>query len=132
MTQNIRLIERGDDPAHTRDIPVNDHEFVIGRAPDCNLRLRSEDVSRHHCTLRVTGGEVLLLDLGSSNGTYLNGQRVRSQSRLKSGDEIAIGPLRFVVDLGDNEVSLGGTEVDPLGATLKLPKTQPPQQPGTP
>jgi pSer/pThr/pTyr-binding forkhead associated (FHA) protein len=132
MTQQFRLIERGPSPAATREIALDEPEFLIGRAPDCNLRLRSEEVSRHHCIVRVSGGEAMLIDLGSSNGTYLNGERVRSQAPLKSGDVIGIGALRFVVDLGDSEVSLGGTEIDPLGATMKLPRVPPPPPPDKP
>jgi pSer/pThr/pTyr-binding forkhead associated (FHA) protein len=132
MTNQIRLIERGANPNQTREIPINENEFLIGRAPDCNLRLRSEEVSRHHCTIRLSGGEATLVDLGSSNGSYLNGERVRSQARLKSGDEIRLGSLSFLIDLGDASASLGLLEVDPLVATMKLPKkpateTPPPQ-----
>src|SRR5262249_50988552 len=72
-----------------------------GRGTDCDLRLPVSDVSRHHCIIRLGIGEAAVVDLGSSNGTYLNGQRVRSQAALKSGDELKVGPCRFLVDLGD-------------------------------
>jgi len=104
-----------------KEVPVTKEEFLIGRGPDCDLRLGSSEVSRHHCLLRVRGEEVTVSDLGSSNGTYLNGQRVRSQAALHSGDEIVLGKSRFLIDLGD-QVDLGtSVSADPLAVTFRLP-----------
>ncbi len=123
MTRPIRLIERGDSAEQTREIPVSQTEFLIGRGADCDLRLRVSSVSRHHCIVRVTGDEAVLVDLGSSNGTFVNNHSVRSQIALHSGDEIRIGTCRFVVDLGDQDSGqLGVPDVNPLTATLKLPE----------
>ena len=123
MTRPIRLIERGDSAEQTREIPVSQTEFLIGRGADCDLRLRVSSVSRHHCIVRVTGDEAVLVDLGSSNGTFVNNHSVRSQIALHSGDEIRIGTCRFVVDLGDQDSDqLGVPDVNPLTATLKLPE----------
>src|SRR2546422_5781183 len=101
MTLRVRLIERDPKAEQTREVTVNQAEFLIGRAADCDLRLRLSDVSRHHCLIRVGPNEAALVDLGSSNGTYLNGHRVLSQAPLHSGDEIRLGECRFLVDLGD-------------------------------
>src|SRR5262245_59534568 len=123
MALRVRLIERGDSPEKTREIPVEKPEFVIGRASDCDLRLRVTEISRHHCILRLAGGEVTLFDLGSSNGSYLNDERVRSQAVLHSGDVLRLGPCTFVVDLGDHEaVELDMADVDPNAVTLRRPK----------
>jgi pSer/pThr/pTyr-binding forkhead associated (FHA) protein len=65
-----------------------------------------------------------LIDLGSSNGSYLNGQRVLSQADLHSGDVLKLGSQEFVVDLGDDSVNLGVTDVDPLAATIKVPRNK--------
>jgi pSer/pThr/pTyr-binding forkhead associated (FHA) protein len=122
MALNVRLIERGASAEQTRAIPINHPEFLIGRGPDCDLRLPVTAVSRHHCILRKgPGDEVTLLDLGSSNGTYVNAQRVRSQTVLRSGDEIRIGPCTFLVDFGDLNLP-GADAVDPLATTQRLPK----------
>ena len=107
MTHAIRLIERGATPAQSREIPINEHEFLIGRGADCNLKLRSDEISRHHCTIRVSSDGATLMDLGSSNGTYLNGQRVRSQADLTSGDERMTVHAR-VVNSAENR---GGQEI---------------------
>jgi pSer/pThr/pTyr-binding forkhead associated (FHA) protein len=93
-----KLIEVGTSEEQTREILVHKEEFLIGRGSDCDLRLRASAISRHHCLVRLRGAEAWVSDLGSSNGTFLNGQRVRSQAALRSGDEIAVGPCRFVFD----------------------------------
>jgi pSer/pThr/pTyr-binding forkhead associated (FHA) protein len=121
MTREVRLIERGASAAQTREIPVSREEFLIGRAPDCDLRLRVAAVSRHHCMIRLRPDEVTLIDLGSSNGTYLNGQRVLSQATLHTGDELRVENCIFVVDLGDKgKIDLGVTEVDPVAVPRRL------------
>jgi pSer/pThr/pTyr-binding forkhead associated (FHA) protein len=123
MTRPIRLIERGENAEQTREVPILQSEFLIGRGADCDLRLRVSSVSRHHCIVRVSGEETLLIDLGSSNGTFVNNHCVRSQAVLHSGDEVRIGTCRFVVDLGDQDSGqLGVPDVNPLTATLKLPE----------
>ena len=76
----------------TRDITV------IGRREDCDLRLPLGDVSRKHCRLVRDGDSIRLEDLGSSNGTYHNGQRVQ-EAILSPGDSIQVGPLVFVLQI---------------------------------
>jgi pSer/pThr/pTyr-binding forkhead associated (FHA) protein len=118
-----RLVERGTTAEQIREIPLNEEEFLIGRGADCNLRLRISSISRHHCLIRLGTNEATVVDLGSSNGTYLNGQRVRSQAALRNGDEIQVGTCRFLVELGDEAdidlESSGGA--DPFTSTIKLP-----------
>lgn len=65
---------------------------VIGRDEDADLRLPDLAISRHHALIVVDpDGTVSLRDLGSSNGTRVNGQRLASERPLTDGDEIAIG-----------------------------------------
>src|SRR4051794_13933354 len=97
----VKLIERSTGPEQTREIAVTQSEFLIGRGTDCDLRLSYDAISRHHCLVRVGSDEVTLQDLGSTNGTFCNGQRVRSQVALHSGDLIQVGDCQLVVDLGD-------------------------------
>jgi pSer/pThr/pTyr-binding forkhead associated (FHA) protein len=143
-----RLVERGTTAEQIREIPMHEEEFLIGRGADCNLRLRISSISRHHCLIRLGTNEATVVDLGSSNGTYLNGQRVRSQAALRNGDEIQVGTCRFVVELGDDAAvdMESGVGADPFTPTVKLPpnpmgkKTRsgqdqpspspPPEQPG--
>jgi pSer/pThr/pTyr-binding forkhead associated (FHA) protein len=118
-----KLVERGATPDQTREIPVTQSEFLIGRGPDCDLRLRVDNISRHHCLIRLANDEATLIDLGSSNGTFLNGERVRSSSTLHSGDELRVGTCRFRVEVGEAQPSDGDTAVGagPFMRTVKLP-----------
>jgi pSer/pThr/pTyr-binding forkhead associated (FHA) protein len=119
----VRLIERGESVEQTREILLNQDDFLIGRGPDCDLRLHGETVSRHHCIIRRGGEEPALIDLGSSNGTYLNGNRVRSQATLSSGDLLAVGAFSFIVLLGDQTwTDLAGKGLsNSMSVTQKVP-----------
>src|SRR5918998_3489709 len=72
---------------------------VIGRREDCDLRIPLGEVSRKHCRMVRDGDTLRLEDLGSSNGTYLNGQRVERDAVLSPGDSIQVGPVVFVLQL---------------------------------
>jgi pSer/pThr/pTyr-binding forkhead associated (FHA) protein len=63
---------------------------LLGRGTDCDLRLVDPGVSRHHAELRVENDQVVLVDLGSTNGTFVNGQPVRRVT-LSDGMRIALG-----------------------------------------
>lgn len=75
-------------------------DTVIGRSSDCNLRIASQEVSRQHCSILVTENQVRLRDLGSANGTYLNGERIKAHIDvpLPTGSELEVGNVRFVVE----------------------------------
>ncbi|MDY7101474.1 MAG: TIR domain-containing protein [Actinomycetota bacterium] len=66
---------------------------VIGRAADADIVLASDYVSEHHAELRWEHGEVVILDLGSRNGTWVNGDPVRDRRPLAAGDEIRLGTV---------------------------------------
>ena len=76
-----------------------DGEYVIGRGAECHVRPNSDWVSRQHCLLRVTRDDLFLRDLGSRNGTLVNGERLVGERRLDQGDLVQVGPLVFQVDL---------------------------------
>jgi len=80
-------------------IPVNVPSFMIGRAEGCNLRSRSQQVSRFHCTIVVNNNVVSIQDLGGENGTYVNGNRVSATQTLKDGDKLVVGTHSFVVSI---------------------------------
>ncbi|MCG3128803.1 MAG: hypothetical protein CHACPFDD_03696 [Phycisphaerae bacterium] len=81
-----------------RDFPLTDARTVIGRRSDCSLRVPTGDVSRRHCEVDVIGDEIVVRDLGSANGTYVNGKRI-AESELEAGDHLAVGPVHFVVQV---------------------------------
>ncbi len=68
---------------------------LLGRGTDCDLRLVDAGVSRHHAELRVEDGHVVLVDLGSTNGTYVNGQPVRRVG-LTDGTHVTLGRTTLV------------------------------------
>jgi pSer/pThr/pTyr-binding forkhead associated (FHA) protein len=76
----------------TRDITV------IGRREDCDLRIPLGEISRKHCRLVRDGDTLRLEDLGSSNGTFHNGQRVQEVT-LGAGDSVQVGPVVFVLQV---------------------------------
>jgi pSer/pThr/pTyr-binding forkhead associated (FHA) protein len=76
------------------DITLDRAMVVVGRHPSCDTRLDSLRVSRHHCCMIQENGQVVVRDLGSANGIWINGQRVDS-GRLRPGDELAIAHIRY-------------------------------------
>lgn len=72
-------------------------KYLIGRGEDCHLRPRCEQVGRHHCALMIEEPDVTIRDLGSSHGTFVNGERVYLPVGLKTGDLIRVGTLEFEV-----------------------------------
>jgi pSer/pThr/pTyr-binding forkhead associated (FHA) protein len=81
-----------------KDFPVGSKTTIIGRGEDCDLRIPLLSVSRHHCQLTQEQDELLCRDLGSSNGTYVNNQRV-TESKLSAGDRLAVGPVIFTLQI---------------------------------
>lgn len=89
MLQYVLSFVAGKD--HGREFPLPpDLDIVIGRVSDVDLLLLDEKVSRKHAKVSTHGGKVMIEDLASKNGTFVNGQRIRT-AELKEGDEILIG-----------------------------------------
>ncbi len=80
-------------------IPITIPEFTIGRDPDCQLRPASQVISKKHCQLRLSQGKAIVKDFGSTNGTYVNGERVEGMLELHDGDLLKVGPLAFHVKI---------------------------------
>lgn len=78
-------------------IPLNIKRFLVGREQDCHLRPNSESVSRHHCVFIVDDYGVRVRDLGSTNGTKVNNQTIRTETSLSDGDAIEIGKLQLQI-----------------------------------
>ncbi len=83
-----------------REIGVSDRPVVMGRMPGCEVVLADPNVSRRHAEVRGAGSEWVVADLGSTNGTKVNGVRISGSQPLRPGDEIRVGAtsLRFEVD----------------------------------
>ena len=80
-------------------IPILGDRFVVGRAEDCNLKPRSELISRYHCEISLKDGQAFVRDMGSKNGVFLNDEKITETCELKNGDKLAIGPLEFFVHI---------------------------------
>src|ERR1700760_1074006 len=93
MRAQLLPLDGGEPVDITKDL------IVVGRKEECDLRLDHKSVSKLHCVLVKTDGLLLLRDLGSTNGTRVNGQRVR-RAALLPNDTIAVANLKFVVKFG--------------------------------
>jgi len=71
--------------------------FLVGRDADCDIRVDDPRVSRRHARLLIARGELGVEDLGSANGTRVNGRGVRRRHRLASGDVLTLGDVSFLV-----------------------------------
>src|SRR5580692_6680854 len=85
----------------------------LGRHPNNSIQLLDKIVSKEHCIVELRDVRFLLRDLGSLNGTYVNGERVRGETFLKHGDEIALGSTRARYDDGTGVVALPLPPVGP-------------------
>lgn len=80
---------------------------VVGRKEECDLRLEHKSVSKMHCVIVKTDGLLLLRDLGSTNGTRVNGTRVR-RAALLPNDQLTIANYKFRVHLGPEPAPVVG------------------------
>jgi pSer/pThr/pTyr-binding forkhead associated (FHA) protein len=78
--------------------------MLVGRKENCDLRLEHKSVSKLHCVIVRTDGLLILRDLGSTNGTRVNGQRVR-RAALLPDDHLTIAAFKFRVHLGPSGIS---------------------------
>jgi len=92
---------------------------TIGRSPDCDITIDNAAVSRKHAMIEYNGSEYVLSDLQSSNGVFLNGEKIEAQETLKAGDNIGIAKFAFTFqDAPQAEVQkmMGG--MDEFDATV--------------
>ncbi len=92
------IVERG--PQAGMAYLLRSGNTTVGRHPESDIFLNDVTVSRHHCRFVVTGDKLRVEDSGSTNGTYVNEQRVDS-AELHAGDEVLVGRFHFLVAHGD-------------------------------
>lgn len=80
-------------------------ECLLGRRLDCHICIPDQRISRRHARIRREGDGYALEDLGSCNGTFVNGRRIQGSSKLRHGDEVEIGASRFRIDLSEDMVA---------------------------
>jgi pSer/pThr/pTyr-binding forkhead associated (FHA) protein len=95
-----------------RSIAIKRNKLLIGRAEECDVRPLSEEVSRRHCAVTVGPTDVWVEDLGSRNGTFVNGTRIETKTRTKvaDGDLIRVGSLELRVSCQTVAVPKGDGE----------------------
>jgi pSer/pThr/pTyr-binding forkhead associated (FHA) protein len=79
--------------------PVRNKATILGRRPDCDLCIPLQVVSRRHCQLSQEDQSLKVRDLSSSNGTFINGQKIGIETEAKPGDRLQIGPLTFAIQI---------------------------------
>jgi hypothetical protein len=82
--------------ADDREFLLPEGETLVGRGPECGVRLTSSQVSRVHAQFRVSGRQAIVKDNGSKNGTWINGSRIEAPAVLEDGDEVLFGTYRVV------------------------------------
>jgi pSer/pThr/pTyr-binding forkhead associated (FHA) protein len=80
-----------------RKFAVRKEKLTIGRGTDCSLQIPAATVSRRHCELSLANERLTVKDLQSSNGTFVNRERIAEETELEAGDTLAIGPVVFTV-----------------------------------
>lgn len=92
------VVERG--PRSGLTYRLRPGNTTVGRHPESDIFLNDVTVSRHHCRFQVSEDSITVEDSGSTNGTYVNDQRI-DNTVLSPGDEVLVGRFHFVVAHGD-------------------------------
>lgn len=90
------ILQRNGKPIWTARLQRS--QVTLGRAFGCNVRVPASDVSRLHCRLHIDNGLVVVEDLESINGTFVNGARVRDTEIARPGDRLSLGSVTFVIE----------------------------------
>jgi hypothetical protein len=109
-------------------------QLVIGRDSSSAIAINDAEVSRKHARLNFQGGKYVIEDLGSTNGTFVNGQRLVSPVVLKSGDVVSLGEQivlmyeALAADIGETVISARKSVPRPAPAAVaaSVPASQPP------
>jgi pSer/pThr/pTyr-binding forkhead associated (FHA) protein len=82
-----------------KEIPITFDRFLIGRAAECNLRPSSQLISKLHCGVLTRGERLFVKDFESTNGTFINNERLVGEKEVRDRDELMVGPLSFRIAL---------------------------------
>ena len=133
MSPKLKIIEGS---APQSEFEITKHEHLIGRVAPADILIPASGVSGRHARLFLRGTDLLIEDLGSTNGTYVNGKRVAGPVILNQGDEIGLGQsVRLSLDwprAAEGPAAGMSTELEPGSATMLEPEPAPPPQPAPP
>jgi hypothetical protein len=103
-------------------IPLKKEEMTVGRRPTCDIQLDFENVSSKHCILRFHQGVWNVRDLGSTNGTTVNGRKIASEEAVLPADELVIATHPFRIDYEPSgAIPEGNASDEPSGGSQKHP-----------
>jgi predicted component of type VI protein secretion system len=108
-----------------KTISISGAQFLIGRDPGCNLRPASPLISKRHCRVEIRDDRVFVRDFGSTNGTYLNEDRIENEQEAVHEDILKVGPLEFRVAIEEITAPTASGSASP---TASIP---PPPRPST-
>jgi hypothetical protein len=100
-------------------------EAVLGRGEECDVRVDSGQASRRHAAVRPAAGEYLVRDLGSTNGTFVNGERVAGERLLQPGDRILVGDVSVTFCRMEPAAAARGTATAAGDRTMLFEATAP-------
>jgi pSer/pThr/pTyr-binding forkhead associated (FHA) protein len=106
-------------------ISIKKPEVTIGRSQGCSLCAGSSAVSRQHCMISRDESKVTIRDMGSRNGTLVNGAKIEGTVELASGDEITVGPLKFLLTISTSLNSVKKPEVKSVAEAVVRTATTP-------
>ena len=106
----------------SQEIVLRKSRLVVGREAGCELRIPLPSVSRQHCEFVIEDGSITVRDMGSSNGTFVNQERVE-EAELSAGDLIAVGPAVFALVIDSEPADLDAADVYARGGVEVKPKT---------
>jgi pSer/pThr/pTyr-binding forkhead associated (FHA) protein len=76
-----------------QSVVLSQFPFLIGKSPECHLKPSSDWIAERHCRIDRVRDRVTVTDVGSSDGTWVNGQRIDSAVDVGDGDDLRVGPL---------------------------------------
>ncbi|MEV4760419.1 FHA domain-containing protein [Micromonospora sp. NPDC049559] len=114
----LPLLTVVDGPMRGASFRIRPGRRTIGRGEDADILIEDRRVSRRHATVELDGGRAVLVDAGSTNGTWLNDRRLAGAAELRDGDRLRIGSveLRFF--------DPGSAATDPVGTPRYVPPAQ--------
>jgi predicted component of type VI protein secretion system len=128
--QNLKLALRADSGLALGTIyPLNAMRNILGRSVDVAVPVDDTKVSRIHAAIDQQNGFLYLVDLGSTNGSFLNDRRIQNASLISVGDRVRVGSASFVVELLENaKTQVSANWKEPTRAILRgeaLPSSPP-------
>jgi len=93
------------DLSRCHEISLAELPIIVGRGSEARVTVNDRWASRQHCEIRQVEGTIVVRDLGSSHGTYVNGENI-DQRTLQSGDRLGVGLTSFITTLDDHAVTL--------------------------